>query len=80
MIDCFHREGASFSFHEFHDGVGRKSLADILYHILHHTVEQVEVRNIVPLGDVTSDNCMCVPKRNKESGYYLKNLQFSIDD
>ena len=39
IIDRFHGEGASFAFHEFHDGVGRKSLAYILYNILYYTVE-----------------------------------------
>ncbi len=56
VINCLHRERAPFAFHEFYDGVGGKSLADILHDILHHTVEQVEVRDIMPLGDVAGDN------------------------
>lgn len=56
IIYRFHREGAPFAFHEFHDGVGRKSLADILYDILYHPVEQVKIRDIVSFGDVAGDN------------------------
>lgn len=64
IIDCFHREGAPFTLHKFHDGIGRKGFADILHNVLHHTVEQVKVRDIVSPGDVARDDGMVDPLDN----------------